>query len=357
MKISAPRSTSGMRTAISVLAAIGLVAGAAVIAPSLTAGHSGLRLRQVDSQGPAVPLSSQAPAPLTAASGGASSAAYVALGDSYSSGMGTYSYRSADPNPDCHRSDLTYSVDYASTYRLPSWLGQVQPVLLACSGATTSALTGPYTTPDSTIEPAQLYTGALGASTKLVTVTIGGDDVGFADILAKCIPGGDSCWLPTLNDPASRDYDPTVTGAYQRATDVGAILNHDYTLIQQQAPNAHVIVIAYPEIFPPAVEDCGSSLGIGRQMSQDSLQAIRDTWEHLNSVIKTEAADTGVAYLDDSDQWVGHDFCSGGAAYANGLNGISATSLNADPESYHPDTTGYFQLASDLNTFITTYWP
>lgn len=295
---------------------------------------------------------------------------FVALGDSYSAGMGTYSYRSGDENPDCHRSDQTYSVVYADTHTLPSWLGQVKPVLLACSGALTTALTGTFKTGNGIIEPAQLYTGALGAKTKLVTISIGGNDVGFATILAKCLnpqtsPGGDGCWIPALNDPASTGYNSSVNGAYQKATSMQSTLTGDYKLIEELAPNSHVVVVAYPMIFPPKLEDCAQSLGIVGQMSANALQAIRDTWVHFNNVIKAAAASAGVSVLDDSAQWVGHDFCAGAqnpplTAYANGLRGtwsITPPSFTPDKESYHPTTAGYQQIASDLNSFIMSNWP
>jgi lysophospholipase L1-like esterase len=298
------------------------------------------------------------------------SSPFIALGDSYSAGLGTYSYRSGDENPACHRSDKTYSVVYASTHTLPSWLGRVQPVLLACSGATTSALTGSFTTGNGVAEPAQLYTGALGQNTKLVTISIGGNDVGFATILSKCLdprtqPGGDDCWLPALNDPGTTGYSSTVTGAYQQATRLQSTMALDYGLIRELAPNARVVVVAYPQIFPAQLEKCAQSLGIIGQMSSNSLHAIRDTWVHLNDVIKAAAANAGVSVMDDSAQWAGHDFCAGAqsppqTAYANGLRGtwsIIPPSFTPDVESYHPTVDGYQQLASDLNNFINSNFP
>lgn len=160
-----------------------------------------------------------------------------------------------------------------------------------------------------------------------------------------------------MNDPNVGAHPDVTDGVYQKATSLQPTLEADYADIAQRAPNAHVIVIGYPQIFPPAVGgNCGQSLGIIWQMSQDSLNAIRDTWAHLNNVIQAAAATARVSYMDDSQQWTGHDFCTGNAAYANGLRG-ELWRNDPDNESFHPNVAGYRQLASDLNTFITSNWP
>lgn len=99
-------------------------------------------------------------------------------------------------------------------------------------------------------------------------------------------------------------------------------------------------------------------------MSADALHAIRDTWVHFNNVIKAAAKTAGVSVLDDSPEWVGHDFCAGAQSppqtpYANGLTGQLGINppFKPDPECYHPTAAGYQQIASDLNGFIMTNWP
>ena len=89
----------------------------------------------------------------------ASSVNYVALGDSYSSGVGAGSYTSSSGS--CDRSTNAYSQLWANANDPASYIS------VACSGATTS-----------TVISSQL--SALSASTTLVSITVGGNDVGFA---------------------------------------------------------------------------------------------------------------------------------------------------------------------------------
>src|ERR1700754_1011327 len=90
----------------------------------------------------------------------AAAPAYVALGDSYSSGNGAGNYISS--SGDCHRSNSAYPALWASANSPSSF------TFAACSGAVTTDVIN-----------SQL--GSLNASTGLVTLTIGGNDAGFAD--------------------------------------------------------------------------------------------------------------------------------------------------------------------------------
>src|SRR5262245_4734291 len=82
---------------------------------------------------------------------------YVALGDSYSSGVGTRVFYKESGS--CYRSPEAYGPKIAAArgYALS---------FQACSGATTTE-----------VNSKQL--GTLSSSTSLVTITIGGNDAGF----------------------------------------------------------------------------------------------------------------------------------------------------------------------------------
>jgi hypothetical protein len=290
-----------------------------------------------------------------------SSRRYVALGDSYSSGQGTYSYFGTNPTV-CRRSEQSYSYVWARTYPVPSWMpARTDPVLLACGGATISALTSSYNG-----ELPQLDTGALGPLTKLVTISIGGNDAGFATTLEKCInqfENDDDCWQNELNDPNSAGSSNTRIGDYQKIDGLRQSLINSYRAIKAKAPYAHIIVVGYPQIFPPTVvSGCGDSLGATDQMSQNSLQAVRNTWAHMNAVASDAAAQAGVSFMDDSASWIGHDFCAS-IPYAWGVRGINLNPITGpfdkdpDKESYHPTVAGFSQLATDLSIFISSHFP
>jgi hypothetical protein len=299
--------------------------------------------------GGGTPAASAAP---SAASSPGTGAAFVALGDSYSSGEGTYAYGygGTPGNDPCHRSAETYSVVYASNFQLPSWLGPVTPTLLACSGADTSAIM------------TQVSDNALGTNTGLVTLTAGGDDGNmFAGILKACLglnwPGYD-CWVNKTDQ------------AYNTITGLQPTLAALYTAIKNKAPNAHIVVLTYPDIFPPTVTSCGPSLGVFGQMSQTDLDHIHRAIQHMDDIIQQAGAQAGVSVLDERNAFAGHDICTGSSAYVNGLNtfggpavadaaGVVAGQLTShmDNESYHPNAAGYQQMAGDLASYIAATWP
>jgi hypothetical protein len=102
-------------------------------------------------------------------------AVYVALGDSYSSGEGTFNYDSASEG--CHRSPDSYVGYIANHANLPN------PVFAACSGAQTDDFY--VTNPSNPAESAQLNQ-LSDANPDVVTLTIGGNDVGFKTVLDAC---------------------------------------------------------------------------------------------------------------------------------------------------------------------------
>ncbi|HEX6056845.1 MAG TPA: GDSL-type esterase/lipase family protein, partial [Intrasporangium sp.] len=105
---------------------------------------------------------------------GAAGGPYVALGDSYSSGTGTRTY--INDGTSCYRSVYAYpSLDAAQ-------LG-LSLTFRACSGAKVADVTN-----------TQL--SALTTSTAYVTISVGGNDAGFADVLTECAMPG---WMSNCN--------------------------------------------------------------------------------------------------------------------------------------------------------------
>ena len=96
--------------------------------------------------------------------GAASSVHYVALGDSYSSGDGAGSYSDGS----CRESSNAYPVLWANANAPATFTNET------CSGATTSSVIS-----------TQL--GALSSATTLVSITVGGNDVGFASVMETCV--------------------------------------------------------------------------------------------------------------------------------------------------------------------------
>ena len=225
---------------------------------------------------------------LAAAAGGAG---YVALGDSYSSGVGTGSYTLDSA---CKRSVYAYPYLYAQSHPGTSL------AFVACSGAKTSDLLSTQLAP-------------LTDTTTLVTMTIGGNDIGFANLIYQC----------TLSD-CSAALDATRANL---ETTLGASLDSVYAAVKSRAPFATVIVLGYPEVFSSA--GCFGTLGITstERAKANSLALALDT------VISNHAKADDVTYRSAIGAFTGHAVCSS-SPWLNGLNLLSTG------ESYHPNRSG-----------------
>ena len=238
-------------------------------------------------------------AAIALAAGGAahaSSDSYVALGDSYSSGVGAGNYTSASGSCDISTNAYPYLWDAADS---PSSFTDN-----SCSGATTSD-----------VESNQL--SGLSSSTTLVSITIGGNDVGFSSVMETCILQGTSACESAVANAES-----------QAQNDLPAKLDTVYSDIQADAPNAHVVVIGYPEFY-----DLNQSSGcVG--LSTASRTAIDGGADTLDNVIANEVAKySNFSYVDIRPYFSGHEICDSDS-WLHSFNILDTT------ESYHPTAAG-----------------
>lgn len=221
---------------------------------------------------------------------------YVALGDSYSSGVGSGSYISASGN--CLRSTKAYSALWAAAHNPASY------VSLACSGAKTTDVIGN-----------QL--GALSTATTLVTITIGGNDIGFSTVLTDCVAYGTSTCVSDINAAEN-----------QARTQLPAKLASAYAAIRAHAPNARVVVLGYPRFYDLGVWYC-----IG--LSGTSRSKINEGADVLDQVISTAAGSAGFTFADVRSRFAaGHEICDGSSSW---LHSVDWTNI---VQSYHPTASG-----------------
>lgn len=216
---------------------------------------------------------------------------YVALGDSYSSGVGAGDYDSGD----CKRSANAYPKLWSAANSPSSF------DFTACSGARTGdVLSG------------QL--GPLNSSTGLVSISIGGNDAGFADAMTTCVLQGESACLARVQQ--AKDYiSNTLPGK----------LDSVYDAIRSKAPSSKVVVLGYPHIYKLG-GDCGAGI------SEKSREAINSASDALNDVTAKRAADHGYSFGDVRPTFSGHEICSGD-------EWLHSVTLPVD-ESYHPTAAG-----------------
>ncbi|MEU6282908.1 SGNH/GDSL hydrolase family protein [Streptomyces sp. NPDC047028] len=224
----------------------------------------------------------------TAVSGG-----YVALGDSYSSGVGAGSYISSSGS--CDRSTKAYPYLWNSAHSPSSF------AFNACSGATTDdVLAG------------QL--GSLNSSTGLVSISIGGNDAGFADVMTTCVTSSDSTCLSRINT-AKAYVDSTLPGK----------LDNVYNSIRAKAPSARVVVLDYPRFYELGQFCIG--------LSDTKRSAINNAADELDNVIQKRSLDHGFAFADVRSAFSSHEICSG-SSWLHSLNWLDIG------ESYHPTAAG-----------------
>ncbi|MFB7916274.1 SGNH/GDSL hydrolase family protein [Streptomyces sp. NPDC056061] len=219
---------------------------------------------------------------------------YVALGDSYSSGVGSGSYDSGSGS--CKRSSKAYPALWAAANAPSSF------AFAACSGARTGD-----------VKSGQL--GSLNSSTDLVSISIGGNDAGFADVMTTCVLQSEATCLNRID--TARSY---------VATTLPGNLDSVYSAIRAKAPSARVVVLGYPRFY-----EIGGSCAVG--LSDKVRSAINAAADYLNTTTAKRAADHGFAYADVAGRFGGHEICSGNA-WLHSVNWLNIG------ESYHPTAAG-----------------
>ena len=221
----------------------------------------------------------------------ASADEYVALGDSFSSGVGTGSYTLSSS---CRR----------GVYAYPWLVSQQRPntslAFVACSGATTAD-----------VMASQIQT--VTASTNIVTMTIGGNDIGFSNLIVQC----------TLSNCSSA-LDATRASL---ETFLGPRLDTVYTAIRSRSLTASVVVLGYPRLFSSA--GCLGTLGI----TPTERTKANELAVALDALSSDRASDAGLTYQSAITPFTGHAVCSS-SAWVNGLNLVRTI------ESYHPNRNG-----------------
>jgi lysophospholipase L1-like esterase len=220
---------------------------------------------------------------------------YVALGDSYSSGVGSGSYTAQSGS--CLRSTKAYSALWAAAHRPASY------VSVACSGAKTTDVLAEQLAP-------------LSAATTLVTITIGGNDVNFAGVMLDCVLHGTNTCVKEV-DAAETDARTNLPGE----------LDTVYTAIRSHAPHARVVVLDYPRFYHVGVWYC-----VG--LSNTSRSKINEGANVLDGVISTAAAAHRFAFADVRSRFAaGHEICDSGSW----LHSVDWSNVT---QSYHPTAGG-----------------
>jgi lysophospholipase L1-like esterase len=311
---------------------------------------------------------------------------YVALGDSYAAGEGVDPYfrdgideqgvQTGSVDNRCHRSTRAYAEQVqpgglgASVYQLASGggppgrgkridkygsdfnvraSGDYSWGFLACSGAVTDNVL-----PSSAggirqewtkgfREPGpQLDSPFLDAATDLVTVTIGGNDVGFADILQFCAI--DNCDTPGFRASLSQQIDQLQPRLVQV-----------YAAIRQKAPNARILVLGYPELFPGYAKQQNCAALKPWQSNEQVM--VNEKLSEFNRAIKAAADEASVEFIDVQQLFDGHEICTRNAWINGPSKSYKINRKGLDDESFHPTLQGQQAYALAVNQALASVSP
>jgi hypothetical protein len=310
------------------------------------------------------------------------------LGDSYTAGVGVTSYF---PNNDtCHRSDINYGgfvKDVLDTANVSGWAesGAARWDIIACDGARTYNMLGylpdngfatighvqggmePWDShaalgdPRGDYLPAGFQIDMLAEATRrdpvdYVTLTVGGDDAGFVNVLQDCVLHKNYCDDATLGTYEARERQ-VIDGLSNKLKDV-------YVAAVQASNYATVDVLGYPHLFPQNGSDnCAMTFSAGTAsilynlflhgfsvegnlgldpVQMEMLNRLGDELDNvISGAVASAYAQVGhVSFVDTRPTFAGHDMCAGSNAYIN----LISMDLNWPPiskASAHPNLNGY----------------
>ncbi|WP_228034174.1 SGNH/GDSL hydrolase family protein [Streptomyces spongiae] len=226
----------------------------------------------------------------------ATGAEYVALGDSYASGVGAGPYDAS--SGDCKRSPSSYPRLWAAAH--PNYTLKDA----TCSGATIAD-----------VRNDQL--SALSSDTSFVTLTVGGNDAQFASVVEACLTKSDS-------------YCETATGwmSYYARNQLVTELAALYKDIKARAPKALILVLGYPQVLSPTGTCPVIDLSSAKRTAMNGLA------DALAEGTKAASVKEPVYFLDMRKEFSGHGAC-GADPWFNGVN------PSAPAETFHPNAAGY----------------
>jgi len=280
---------------------------------------------------------------------------YVALGDSYSSGEGVPTNGTGSPGDGgkflggsdsngCHRARIAYP-RLVKANADPAITGD-RLKFHACSGAVLSAMYSSFKDG----EVPQLE--HIGEGTHLVTLSMGGNDMHFRQIIEACVKA-----KITLDQTCRNDRRAEFEHGYREVQEKLPKLLRE---IRQRAPRARILVVAYPQIFPSFPYDPldlfqGGFIGSGLVFSchtflLDNINPWDIVWlsgiQKMASEMIEDAVNgsgSGAEYVSMGDRFGGHDVCQEFDPWFNGT--VPPPDLEY---SFHPNAQGQQAMADAL---------
>jgi len=259
---------------------------------------------------------------------------YVSIGDSFTAGPLILDQRN-DP-VGCLRSTRNYPSLVAPRVAITKHLDP------SCSGANTGDVFEPQgVTPG----PNAPQIDRVDKWTTLVTIGIGGNDIGFSSIAT-------TCGTESITDPLGSPCRDEITDAViaQRLADAAPRVRAVIEAVKERAPKARIFVVGYPAILPESQSylqwaACYPTLPIAK----GDVAWLRDNvHKPLNAMIRTQALAAGVEYVDTYGPGIGHDACTG-----SGTRWVEPVIPGNLAAPIHPNARGMEGMADAVTAAMT----
>jgi lysophospholipase L1-like esterase len=272
---------------------------------------------------------------------------YAALGDSYSAGEGVPPPFDTSGRTNCSRSNAAHplSVQIPGAAGPVASLGDTQFDFLACTGAAIDNVRAGGAPLHG--EPPQLAPeNGVNAARDLVTLTIGGNDVGFTEVLKRCLylpncQNETSWWGPWSSTPLSVSLPQAI------ATMKGKLVSL-LSEIRSATPNAATLIADYPVLL--SGQECSAArvpLSLFDEITASEQNFLRSANSQVNSAIAAAAAEAGVHLVQVASGFAGHEVCGNGEAWINGVVALEPSA------SFHPNALGHAEYARAINALLT----
>ena len=259
---------------------------------------------------------------LAVAPASANAAYWVGLGDSFAAGP---LIPSQTLNPlGCLRSTRNYA-------RLASAQLGVSLKDASCSGAETAEMTTPQSTSAGT-NPPQL--DAIAADTRVVSLQIGGNDIGFTEILTNC-QTANPFGRPCQNKYVRNGVDELRARIAATAPKVGAVLAG----IKARNANARILILNYEAILPSSGSGCWPQV----PMAWADVPYVRGIQLELNAMIAGEASKAGARLVDAYTASLGKDACK-----SSGTRWVEPLVPGNAAAPFHPNARGMQGVAGPV---------
>lgn len=263
---------------------------------------------------------------------------YVALGDSYSSGDGAGDYAPETAAAGgCWRSANAYAHLIDDEFDFAGSLA-----FYACSSHRGKEMVDELGTPDSQIE-------RVTEHTSLVTLGIGGNDLGFIPVLRTCIVR-----MPLLESSVCTEQEEDVDKRMRNFEETLATVIAE---IRDRAPDARVLVLGYPRLFPEEPPGMYYTLTAKDQLWLNGVaerfnERIRDVAYRADGDVYGSRQTGSVEYVNTFSALTGHEV-SAEDAWLNGIVlGRFGEGLKVDRATFHPTAQGQMSIAERVRLQI-----